>query len=220
MSRTPRHAVLALGLLAGACAAPNSPHLHATSNPSVYSVHQPVVQRTDYVLDLNVEGSRVAPGELARLNGWFDSIGIGYGDRLAIDFPGYEDPSVRRAIAGVAANYGLLLGDEAAGVTAGEIAPGTVRIIASRATAHVPDCPNWGGLDIAPVNNTSPNFGCATNSNLAAMVADPNDLVAGRDGSARNTGTTASRAIRVYREGQPTGTQGLQQTSTTQGGNQ
>lgn len=219
MSRTPCFAALALGLLASACTTPPSPHLHATSNPSVYSVHQPVVERTDYVLDLNASGGQLSASELDRLDGWFASIDLGYGDRLAIDSAGYDDPAVRQAIAGVAANYGLLVGDEPAPVTAGAVAPGSVRVIASRASAHVPNCPEWGGVDVSPVNNTSPNYGCATNSNLAAMVADPNDLIVGRDGSVRGTGQTATRAIRGYRETLPTGRQPLPQVSTRQGGN-
>lgn len=220
MSRTSCYAVLTLGLLASACASPPSGYLHATSNPSLYSVHQPVVQRTDFVFDLAASGGHVSDAEMARLDGWFASIDLGYGDRLSLDTRGYDDPAVRQAVARVAANYGMLVGNDAPPITAGEIAPGTVRVVASRATAHVPDCPNWGTVDIAPVNNTSPNYGCATNSNLAAMVADPNDLVAGRDASVTGTGSAATRAIRGYRETAPTGRGGLQQVSTRQGGNQ
>jgi pilus assembly protein CpaD len=89
-------------------------------------------------------------------------------------------------------------------------------VIASRATASVPGCPVWSGRDIAPLNNTSSNYGCATNSNLAAMVANPNDLIQGQDGTVSGA-STAGRAIRTYREVQPTGRQGLQQTTTTGG---
>jgi hypothetical protein len=46
-------AVAALGTGASACAPTNEP-LSAANNPSVYSVHQPVVQRTDFVLDLQL----------------------------------------------------------------------------------------------------------------------------------------------------------------------
>ena len=62
---------------------------------------------------------------------------------------------------------------------------------------------------------TSPNFGCATNSNLAAMIANPEDLVLGADGSGNGSATTASRAIRTYRTRQPTGNQPLPSTTTT-----
>jgi pilus assembly protein CpaD len=50
------------------------------------------------------------------------------------------------------------------------------------------------------------------------MVANPNDLVLGQQGSVLANGRTAGRAVRVYRERQPTGTQTLQSPSTRSGG--
>ncbi len=221
MSRTTTFAAaLLLGLGAAACAPTTGP-LTAASNPSVYSVHQPVVQRTDFVLDVASAGNGIPAAELDRLDGWFASIGLRYGDTVSIDEgAGYGAPNARADVARVAARYGLLVAD-AAPVTAGAVPGGSVRVIASRATANVPGCPNWDatGNGILSPQGTSSNFGCAMNSNLAAMVANPDDLVAGRDASANGTGRTASRAIRVYRDGQPTGTQGLQQTSTSERGN-
>lgn len=207
--------VLALGVAASACA-PATHGLTAASNPSIYSVHQPVVQRTDYVFDVVTDGrGRVPAGELGRLNAWFASIELGYGDAVSVDSgSSYDEQDARDAVARVAADYGILLSDEAAPVTAGEVAPGTVRVIASRATASVPNCPDWDGNNTAPVNNTSTNYGCATNSNLSAMVANPNNLVLGQPGSVRPSGATATRAIRVYRQTQPTGSAPVAAPST------
>ena len=45
----------------------------------------------------------------------------------------------------------------------------------------LPNCPDWSkpiGTDSS--NTTSSNLGCANQSNLARMVADPRDLVRGR----------------------------------------
>jgi pilus assembly protein CpaD len=92
-------------------------------------------------------------------------------------------------------------------------------VIVSRSFAFVPGCPradNYRGPSL-----TSANYGCSVNSNFAAMIADPSDLVLGQAGSGlRDTGT-AAKAIKVYRDTPPTGTKGLQQVSTqgtTQGG--
>jgi pilus assembly protein CpaD len=60
-------------------------------------------------------------------------------------------------------------------------------------------------------------FGCAVNSNLAAMVANPQDLVYGREGSGVGDSLTTSKAIGSYRKAEPTGTKGLQDISTKKG---
>ena len=219
MSRLPTFlAVAVLGLTTGACAYHAPGELSATRNPSLYSVHQPVVQRTDFVLDLSTSGDNVPATELQRLDAWFASIDASYGDRIAIDeAQGYESASVRRDIARVAAGYGLLLSDGAP-VLNGAIPPGRVRVIASRATASVPSCPNWTEDALESSSNTSSNFGCATNANLAAMIGNPDDLIVGQqDGSGLGSASVAGRAIRVYRDRVPTGTQPLPSTTTNRG---
>jgi pilus assembly protein CpaD len=146
--------------------------------------------------------------ERGRLDNWFQSLGLGYGDHIFVD-DGPGDGG-RRDVARTAAEYGLLL-SEGAPVTAGEVPPGAVRVIVSRTVAYVPNCPNWsrGGP-----SSTSSNYGCAVNSNLAAMIADPNDLVLGQSGSVSGDANTSSKAIRVYRQTAPTGTKGLSDVST------
>lgn len=210
-------AVVALAIGVSGCASAPE-HLTAANNPSLYSVHQPIVQRTDFVFDVATSGNGVEASELARLDGWFQGIDLRYGDQISIDeAQGYQSEAARRDVAAVAARYGLLLADGAPPLTAGSVQPGTLRVIASRATASVPDCPNWARAEIAATGNTSSNYGCSTNSNLAAMIANPNDLVQGQVGSA--TGAASTRAIRSYRTITPTGQGGLQRTSTTGGNN-
>ena len=206
-------ALLVLGLGTAACGP-----AARQANTSLYSVNQPVVQRTDYVLDLATSADGVPTSELERLAGWFESLDLGYGDRISIDENGgYGDGNVRRDIASVAGHYGLLVSDGAP-MSEGSVQPGTARVIVSRTTASVPGCPNWGGQEVGPRTTTSPNYGCATNSNLAAMVADPNDLVLGQTGSGTGDPATTSRAIRSYRDAPPTGTRGLPETRTSTGG--
>lgn len=208
-------ALVTLGIGLGGCSTAPTNHLEAANNPSLYSVHQPVVQRTDFVFDVSTDASGIPASEKSRLDAWFASIDLRYGDQVTLDEPqGYASPAARQDVATVAGRYGLLLSDGAP-VTNGSVQAGTVRVIASRATASVPSCPDWTVPDSGPVNNTSTNYGCATNSNLAAMIANPNDLVQGQDGSVTRNAATATRAIRSYRAGTPTGQQGLQQTTTT-----
>lgn len=203
--------------LALALAASGPAGAREKSNPSLNSVNQPVVSRVDYVIDLASTGNGVPDSELYRLADWFDSLQLGYGDAISVDVGGYGDERARQDVAGVAAEYGLLLSNGAP-ITAGSVQSGSVRVIVSRSEASVPGCPNWSetGETGARVT-TSSNYGCAVNSNLASMVADPNDLVLGQVGSGRNNAATASKAIKLYRETQPTGAQGLKETVTKGG---
>ena len=53
-----------------------------------------------------------------------------------------------------------------------------VRVSYIRYQAHAEACGDWSvNLASTAANKVSPNFGCATQHNLAAMVADPRDLV-------------------------------------------
>jgi pilus assembly protein CpaD len=210
--------ILTAGTVLAGCQSTPRGAITAANNPSLYSVHQPVVERTDFVLDLDAPGDMLSASEQARLIGWFRSIELRYGDRLYVEEPReYPSPGARAAVANLVGDWGLFLRDGAP-VAAGAVAPGTIRIIASRSVASVPSCPDWSGRDVASNVNTSTNFGCAVNSNMAAMIANPNDLVLGQEGSIASSGSVANRAVRVYREQKPTGTQTLQSPSTRSGG--
>ncbi|HEV2817301.1 MAG TPA: CpaD family pilus assembly lipoprotein [Allosphingosinicella sp.] len=207
-------AVSALALAAGCATQPRT--LTAANNTSLYSLHQPVVEHTNFVFDVATDGDKVSAAEQARLGAWFDSIGLRYGDSVAIDTPrGYDASGARRDVAEVAATRGLLVADAAAPITEGGVGPGYVRVVASRASARVDGCPQWGNPDIDSPVRTNSNYGCAINSNLAAMIANPDDLVHGREASGEGAAVVAGRAVRVYRESQPTGRQALPATSTT-----
>lgn len=206
--------------LAGCASGPSGP-VTARNNPSLYSVHQPVIQRNDYVLDLDASGDTLSVSEQARLAAWLETIELRYGDRLYVDEPrDYPAAGARAGVAALVGEYGMLLQPGSAPVVQGAIAPGTIRLVVSRATASVPGCPDWGEDQVAPTVRTSSNYGCATNSNLAAMVADPNDLVVGREGNVNRSSQTANRAVRVYRDRAQTGTAGtVASPGTTSGGN-
>ena len=93
-------ALLAAGTALTACG-PSTPAQLAVHNPSVYSINQPVVQRTDYVMDLNAGGGGVPDSELLRLAAWFESMRVDYGDRIFVD-QGHEMGTARDDVARVA----------------------------------------------------------------------------------------------------------------------
>lgn len=188
-----------------------------TAQTGLETVHQPVVGRTDYTFDLQTSGDGLASGESRRLGDWFDSIQLGYGDRISIDDPSpYAMGSSRTAIAAIAANRGLLLSDTAP-VTTGTVPGGMVRVVVSRMAASVPNCPDWSRPSQPDFEASSmSNYGCATNKNLAAMIANPEDLIRGQQGS--TDPRVSSRAIQTYRTKAPTGA-GELKAESAKGGN-
>lgn len=176
------------------------------------SVNVPVVQRSDYAVDLAAPGGSLLPGEAQRLNGWFQGLGLGYGDAIYVD--GAYAEAARSEVAQVAGRYGLLV-NGGAPVTPGTLADGTVRVVVSRNRATVPNCPNWSAPAQPNYNNLSmSNFGCAVNTNLAAMIADPQDLVRGREGTGVLDAQTSNKALSTYRSAAPTGGGALQDVNT------
>jgi len=126
---------------------------------------------------------------------------------------GREDP------AAVAPRHGILLSDGAP-VTTGFVNPGTVRVVVTRSRAHVPGCPDWSDKNPSMHGNkTTADYGCAVNSNIAAMVADPEHLLKGAEGTGETVVMTSTRAIDTYRQQTPTGAEGLPEVSSQSGGN-
>ena len=196
---------LSLGLALSACG-------DTPNNTSLYSVKQPVVERSNYTLDLASNASGLSVPEMARLNDWFETIGLAYGDRIAIDDP-MASPAVVEDVAAVASRYGLLV-SQGAPVTEGYVDPGNVRVVVTRSMAHVPGCPDWSDKGMTTLGNeTSDGFGCAINSNMAAMIANPEHLLEGEVGTGETVVMSSTKAIESYRNQTPTGQGGLAQES-------
>lgn len=205
---------LSLGLGLSACGTLNE----GPQNMSLNSVNQPVVERNNYTLDLASGGSGLTVPEQVRLADWFEMLDLGYGDRIAVDDPSMS-PSVLQDVAAVASRFGILISDGAP-VTEGYVNPGNVRVVVTRSMAYVPGCPNWENrYGIEQGNQTSPGFGCAVNSNFAAMVADPEHLLNGASGTGETVVMTSNRAIDSYRAAQPTGGGGTTAAEVSSEGN-
>ena len=106
--------------------------------------------------------------------------------------------SDRLVALGVPADRIMITGDS------GPQAAPQARVSFVRYHADPPVCGNWSGnLAVTYDNRPSPNFGCATQHNLAVEVADPHDLVAPK---ALEPGD-AQRSLAVldkYRQGETT----------------
>jgi pilus assembly protein CpaD len=201
---------LSLGLAVAGCGG-------MPTNTSLYSLKQPVVERTNFTMDVNTTQGGLAVTEQQRLNGWFETMDLRYGDRITIEDPA-SNPAVANAVNDLAGRYGLIV-SEVAPTTAGLLQPGQARVIITRSSASVPGCPDWTAQsDSNYMNATSPGFGCAINGNMAAMIANPEDLLEGQKGDSETVVATGSKAIRTFRDAEPTGAGGLQNPNQQQGG--
>lgn len=182
--------ILSLGLALAGCGG-------MPSNPSMNSVHQPVIERSTVALDVTTDADGLPIAERRRVAAWFEAMDLRYGDRVSVEDP-LDRLETRSAVADLAGRYGMLLADGAP-VSAGELQPGQARIVILRSRASVPGCPDWSDKsDTTLKNGISDNYGCANNGNLAAMVADPEDLLKGRKGSNDTYINTSNTTIKTY----------------------
>ena len=203
---------LSLGLALAACGG-------MPSNRSLYSIHQPVVERSTVMLDVTTNANGLPVAEQRRIAEWFEAMDLRYGDRISVEDP-LDRPETRLAVSDLAGRYGLLLSDGAP-VSSGELQPGQARVVILRSRASVPGCPDWSGKSGATLGNgIRSGYGCATNGNLAAMVADPEDLIQGRKGSNDTYINTSNTTIKTYSTAVGTKVNVIGGgTATTSGGN-
>ena len=46
------------------------------------AINQPVLSRSDYVFDVSAPGGALNASEMARVDGWFQTLGVGYGETI------------------------------------------------------------------------------------------------------------------------------------------
>src|SRR4051794_15186398 len=101
--------------LCSAVAACNTPDL---ADKGLAAVNVPVVTSADYVFDASAPNGVLAPGEADRLNGWFQGLGLGYGDSIYVDGPFVG--AARGQGAAIAGQHGMRV-SACAPVTAGVV---------------------------------------------------------------------------------------------------
>lgn len=186
--------ILILAALASTVTACNTPK---PPEQGLASVHVPVVSSSDYVYDAATPSGSLSPEDAGRLDGWFSGLGLDYGDTIYVN--GDYAPLARAQVAEIAGRYGMLI-SQGAPASAGVSQPGALRVVVSRRRASVPGCPDWSSTSNPNFSNsTFSNYGCGVNVNLAAQVANPEDLLHGRQGKAAEDAETAAKAIIMYR---------------------
>lgn len=194
---------LAAVLLAGSCAAPMNDG-NITIDPEA---NHPISVSPDMrTMRVSYAGDGLSTDEAQK----FDSFVAGYQERgngsISISAP--AGPGAAEAIRFFGerlANLGvprsrILVGTH--DVTGGD---SRVEIGYVAYVAHTDPCGQWT-KDLSEVasNLPAPNFGCATQQNIAAMVADPRDLLGPRDQGPADA-TRRTTVIGKYEKGETTG---------------
>ncbi len=151
------------------------------------------VERLTGSLSLALAGSDLSADQADRIDSFLSRQGNLF--NLRVTLAGQADDSLA-AVRQFLVARGVRPSHISRGTAA--VTAGNVEIAAERYVAAPPSCPDWSNANILDGANTnSSNFGCATASNLARMVADPRDLVVGRS-LAPASGTTAAAAVGRY----------------------
>jgi pilus assembly protein CpaD len=161
--------------------------------------------RLTYTVHFAAGSPTLTGAETTRLLGFLDDSDIVYGDHLYLGMPSEDALSQKReaAIRRVLARRGVLMTATAAPVrgTASYASSDEMTVQFERYVVTPPACPNWSKPTGGDPNNTVfSNFGCATETNLGMMVAQPRDLVVGRQPGPRDA-EPALYAIQNYRAG-------------------
>lgn len=198
----------AAALATGCAGAWNGPDQALT----VAEEHPISVDSQVVALTLDIAGSRngLTALDKARLRAFADSyLNSGHG-LIAISAPsGTSADATGEALAASARDFLVQTGVDAtmfadSVYSAGDDRGGAVVLSYAHYVATPSACGNWSGMkgrDFA--NLRSPNFGCASQNNLAAMVADPRDLMMPADDASADA-MARIRGVKAYREGDKT----------------
>lgn len=151
--------------------------------------------------------ARFAPGatslgstEIVRLERFVAAGGIRPEDRIALeqaDSIGKAAEQRRNALIKALRSQGV--GASVSIATASKVGRDRIVLDIEHAVATRPACPDWSKPPIDYSGQVASNFGCATATNLANMVADPADLLRGNPNS-RTAGDLAAGAVQAFRD--------------------
>ncbi|HEY0283457.1 MAG TPA: CpaD family pilus assembly protein [Rhizomicrobium sp.] len=173
-----RYASVAAMLLAGSCASPLNQYTlsndGAANHPITVEAHYNSIK-----LPFSAPAAGLLPDDAARL----DEFVARYLERgngaLSISAPAGRDASAAIGYFGERlASLGVDRSRIMVGTHQAENGDSRVEIGFVGYVARTDPCGDWSkDLSDTAANQSSPNFGCATQHNIAAMVADPRDLV-------------------------------------------
>lgn len=177
--------LLAATLLPG-CAAMKRDHVVVGSVPQDYRTNHPItISEREATLDLAAESGELTKGEVDTLEGFLGHYDGSSGSIVRIMVPegsANQAAAQRKASALAAAlvklgvSRGAVMTVPYGVVDAGAVAP--VRVAYTSLKAGTDACGRWPeDLGDTTENRNYANFGCASQQNLAAQVANPTDLL-------------------------------------------
>ena len=124
--------------------------------------------------------AELAPGEAEKLASFLDTAQVTPEDHVY--FEGGPDDHLAGSRIGTLTREISRHGLGAQTLPPGTLPADQMEVSVERYVVTPPDCPNWTSPSYGDHSNRlNSNFGCATATNLSLMVADPRDLVIGRD---------------------------------------
>lgn len=196
-----RLAVLAATLLAGSCASNDGERLSSDGAEN----HPIVVEPSDRSLKLpfSAPDAGLMPEDAARLEAFVSDYQMQGSGAISVSAP--EGPDANAAISYFGERLARM------GIPRARILVGThdardheVQLDFIGYEAHTDKCGDWSqNLSDTAANDTSPNFGCAVQQNIAAMVTNPRDL-ASPEAEASADAARRSVALEHYEKGEVT----------------
>ena len=152
----------------------------------------------DHQVSFEAGSAGLSPVEQLQLQAFLEQLGAGVTERIEVTaLRGADDDGVAagrlRTLVAELARYGLEANVTATSPAQSEAEAEQVRIAVLHTVVMIPDC----GVE-QPERNKRPEFqlGCTNEANLANMLADPRDLVQGREfgpGESTVLGASVSR---------------------------
>ncbi len=204
--------ILCLAAIAGALAACDSPgEWSAAEAPRQLRVD---FQRLTHTAGFSASATQLAQSEQESLNAFLQAAQVRTDDPVYLEgAPGDRLSTARiSALARDLTREGYAVATLPAAPDA--VPKNALLVVVERYVVTPPDCPNWTKSSSGDHENAdTSNFGCSDATNLGLMVADPRDLVIGRQlgpaGAAQ-----AGLAIQRYRAGQTSPLLGTQAGQT------
>ena len=146
------------------------------------------------------DATGLTDAQVAELDRFLANSMVGYGDEFSIETPSNDVSADRRvALSSYLKGRGLVVSSVPVAY-GGPLPADSVRLILNRYAVTPPPCPDWRKPATTDFNNqTSSNFGCATETNLGLMVANPRDLANGRNLGPADA-ENAAKSVENYRE--------------------